>query len=367
MKTKIALIFLGLGLSLGSTYAAHGDATPLPLSNDLNVTAPNQSGVWSFGLMAVLLQPVNKGYKYATEIRTTPDVDTPGSETDTPYMLNEGYSGWFGADITYAFPGNGRDVMLAYEGLHGSSTDSTSDNYNAEVSSAYPRDFLINNLTREEISDIKAKTDTSYDAGDLVFGQKINAGYRIQLHPFMGLRYARIDVQDSFNSTLASFPSLGALGGSEQGKLESSFNGIGPRLGSDANIALGQGFAIHGRLGVSVLIGTQKYNIDYVDTFLYAEDNPNSPPTVTEVQSQDRTPETHVIPEMDARLGLSYTHNCSAMMTLGIEAGWQVTDYFQALANPSDGLDEGTPTPVRTTNMDFGLQGPYARIQLDIA
>ena len=362
MKIRISCILLGLSLSFNFAYAAHSNETPLPTSKDINVTVPNQPGIWSFGLMAVWMQPVNKGYNYASEAIEIPNLTASAGETDKSFVLNETYYGWFGADIAYAFPNNGRDISLAYEGLHGNTTDSASDNFNNDVNSLFPRDFLFGNVTGNEVTYIEAKTETRYDAGDLLLGQKMAVGRRVFLHPFMGLRYAHIDVEDSFKSILEAFPLEGSTGGTEQGEIETSFNGIGPRLGSDAAILLGKGFGIHARLGVSALIGTQKYNINYTETFL----RDTVPTSYTNVQSQDREPETHVIPEVDIRLGLNYTHPCTATMTLGVEVGWQVTDYFQALANASLFFSEA-PLTVRTTNMDFALQGPYARIQLDVA
>lgn len=56
MKTQISLVLLGLGLVCGSAYAGTV-SEPLPVSNDINVTAPDHSGMWSFGGTAVLMQP----------------------------------------------------------------------------------------------------------------------------------------------------------------------------------------------------------------------------------------------------------------------------------------------------------------------
>ncbi len=373
LKTKISLFLLGLGLTCGSIYAAHGDETPLPVSNDINVTAPEQSGIWSFGVTAVLMQPANTGYNYAD--RTNATVQFAGgnpvaepSNSTKPLVLDESYYWWFGADVSYAFPGNGRDVTLAYEGLHGTSTDSASNNYNNDVPQLSEYHLLLSAMTVYPITSIQAETDTQYDAGDLLFGQKLDVGQRIHLHPFIGLRYAHIDVNNSFKDTLEPFPITdnGYNGGNESGEIDSTFNGIGPRLGSDANVTLGNGFSVHGRLGLSALIGSQKYNESYTQTIL--TNNAFTPPTVTYTKNQDSDAETRVIPEIDGRLGLNYSHSTDSNMTLGLEAGWQVTDYFQAIANPSLVNGNGNSfTPARQGNTDFGLQGPYARLQLDLA
>lgn len=186
MKTKVSLVLLGLGLACGSAYAG-AVAEPMPVSNDINVTAPDQSGMWSFGAMAVLMQPTNKEFNYADSIS---DVfsNSPDQITVDNHRVDEGYDWWFAADVTYAFPGNGRDMTLAYEGLHGTDTDHTSvPDLNLMHSTFSGLDYLT----------AEGETDTNYDAGDLVFGQKIDVGQRIRLHPFVGLRYAHLDIDET--------------------------------------------------------------------------------------------------------------------------------------------------------------------------
>lgn len=364
MKTQMTSIFLGLSLVAASAYAAHAEETPLPLSNAVNVTAPDQAGTWSFGVTAVLLQPTNQPFIYAYQDAST-DLDAPpallGSDNSyTRLALNEGYSWWFGADVTYAFPGNGRDVILAYEGLHGTTTDEARNDFDNETAVGVTHG-LVNNITGADVTYIAAAAKTQYDAGDLVFGQNLDVGSRVRLHPFIGLRYAHIDVKDSFEDTLDPF-FQDIVSGNESGDLDSSFNGIGPRLGSDATFSLVSGFSIHGRLGLSALIGSQKYNANY--TYTQVGFSPEE--TYTDNVILDDNSKTSVIPEADARLGLSYSHIFSTGMALGLEAGWQVTNYFGVIDNPYTDYVGSTTTPAREKYTDFGLQGPYGRIQLDI-
>ncbi|MBY0378239.1 MAG: hypothetical protein K2Q33_06740, partial [Gammaproteobacteria bacterium] len=48
---------------------------------------------------------------------------------------------------------------------------------------------------------------------------------------------------------------------------------------------------------------------------------------------------------------------------LGLEAGWQVTNYFDAIQNNT----VSSTVDSSTSYTDFFMQGPYARIQLDVA
>lgn len=329
MKTKISLMLLAMGLASASAYAGTIDTTPMPVSNDINVTAPDQSGMWSFGATAVLLQPVSNDFTY---------LDTSTDNATNYHSVDQSYHWWFGADVTYAFPGNGRDVTLAYEGLHGSDSDSVVSSY---------LDFT----TLQELPlGAEGKTDTRYDAGDLTFGQKLDVGQRIRLHPFMGVRYAYIDVKNTAEYTPydASNNALGLISGTQEG----TFSGIGPRFGSDAQINLGQGFSVRGRLGLSALIGSSDPSLDYITTD-YAT-NTATP------YSFNHDSRTQVVPELDGRLGLNYTYDFNSNMALGVEAGWQAVNYFNAVAQEST-------TDGSIDHSNFALQGPYARLQLDVA
>ena len=362
MKTQISLVLLSLGLACSSAYAG-AMPEPLPVSNDINVTGPDQSGMWSFGGTVVLMQPTNKEFNYAD---VTSQIDS-GNNAHTEIDHNtvgESYHWWFGADITYAFPGNGRDVTLAYEGLHGNDTDNTA--VDGPTFPVQPT-FMHSSFTQLPYLTASGKTETNYDAGDLVFGQKMDIGHRVRLHPFVGLRYAYINTRDTAYYTGGGdvVVLFGSGTSTEDSKLENTFNGIGPRFGSDAQIDLSQGFSIRARLGLSALIGSRDVENTAVITNYAADGTVNA--VRDGVVNNDSA--TQVVPEIDGRLGLNYTHNFASNMALGFEAGWQATNYFNVIA---DQFQSGGNFPTGTTehyqeNSNFGLQGPYARIQLDIA
>ncbi len=375
MKTNISLILLGLGLVSASAYAGTVADMPMPVSNDINVTAPDQSGMWSFGGTAVFMQASNKTFDYA-DTATFSTNPPPNTVIDfNRNTVDEDYHWWFGADITYAFPGHGRDVMLAYEGLHGDSTDHTRPD---PASTA-----AVSAFSGFQYTEAKGKSETDYDAGDLVFGQKLDVGERIRLHPFIGVRYAHIDLKDTgtyAGPNTPSFSFIGATGDSvsEASKIENTFNGVGPRLGSDAEINLGQGFSIRGRLGLSALIGS--HTVDNSGVISEYDANGVFIDNVLSA-SNDSDSETRVIPEVDGRLGLNYTYNFDSNMAMGFEAGWQATNYFNvasdqrsvsgallgALFEPLGPLGAASGDTHYGSTSNFAIQGPYARLQLDIA
>jgi hypothetical protein len=69
-----------------------------------------------------------------------------------------------------------------------------------------------------------------------------------------------------------------------------------------------------------------------------------------------------VIPEADARLGVHYAFDFNEGSSFGIELGYEVTNYFNAIDVSQASVIDNT-----SHNNDFNLQGPYLRLQLDIA
>lgn len=343
-----------MGLASATAYAGTIDTAPMPVSNDINVTAPDQSGMWSFGATAVLMQSMGwSSTDYANSLSSNASLTNPNAVGSIDQnTVDQNYNWWFGADISYAFPGNGRDVMLAYEGMHSTDENSTTDNFLASPFRYSTNPFGSYNVDGGTFTGASGKIETNYDAGDLLFGQKLDVGSRIRLHPFAGIRYAHINIKGTGNYA-GSFTTIGptTFDITEEGQLDSTFNGIGPRFGSDAQVNLGQGFSVRGRLGLSALIGTRNADNSFVDSYY------NAAGTLigTDAQSADTASQTVVVPEIDGRLGLNYTYDFNSNMALGVEAGWQAENYFNATID------------VNGNASDFMLQGPYARLQLDVA
>ena len=162
--------------------------------------------------------------------------------------------------------------------------------------------------------------------------------------------YAGIDQTQSFNKVVG-----------EQ-SIKSNFQGAGPRLGSDAMVNLGNGFSLKGTLGVSLLVG----EFDAEDSAAFTEIYVSG--TYMAVQSistydHDVDTSTRVVPEADAKLAAMYHTEFNQGYGVGFEVGYQVTNYFNAIVNNT--VDDTVSTSTQYT--DFFMQGPYVRIQLDVA
>ncbi|MBY0378238.1 MAG: hypothetical protein K2Q33_06735 [Gammaproteobacteria bacterium] len=358
MLKKVTFGLIAL-LGSASALAGHADDMALPAASGVNLMAPHQEGSWSFGLQANYFEPNNDlNYAYAAQTGTNLASVTT-NETKT-YAVGSDYSWGWGADITYHFPGEGRDVTLAFTQLNSSDHDSV-DLDDSGWNSISGVGLFTSGKSRDigtpgNFDAAEGKVSTDYDAVDLTFGQVITAGSRITLHPFAGLRYAMIDYDAK--SIYTSFDTNGDVSQQFTGKLKSDFDGIGPRLGSDAAVNLGSGFSLRGTLGVSLLVGsmdvdTKSTNVQYSGTTITSQTD-----GVHDVDTN-----TRVVPEADAKLSAMYHADFNNGYGLGLEAGWQVTNYFDAIQNNT--VSSTIDTSSEYTN--FFMQGPYARIQLDVA
>lgn len=364
MLKKVTLCLMAV---LGSATALAGGPAnvPLPIASGVDLMAPHQEGSWSFGLQANYFEP-NNDFNYAIGQESVTTSGSPSTTTNhaNTYAVNSDNDWGWGADITYHFPGEGRDVTLAFTQLNTSDSNSV-DKDDAGLTSLSAAGVAIigkgRGFSNGNFDAASGHVDTNYDSVDLTFGQVITAGSRITLHPFAGVRYAYIDYKAT--GTYSEFANSGRTGSQELSALdtqtlESTFSGAGPRLGSDAAVNLGSGFSLRGTLGVSLLVGSMDVDGDYT-TANYDTGN-----VLTSTSSTDHGVDTNtrVVPEADAKLAAMYHADFNNGYGMGFEVGYQVTNYFNAIQN-------NTISTADTSSeyTDFFMQGPYARIQLDVA
>ena len=356
-KITIALI-----ATLGSASALAGniDNTPLPTNSGLNLIAPHQEGSWSFGLQANYFEPNNDfNYAVVTDSVSNSTNTVTQNQTKTAAVGTDYNWGW-GADITYHFPGDGRDVTLAFTQLNTSSSDSVDVSNN-------PAAFLmptgsVSGFNRfvQSYNESSGEVKTNYDSADLTFGQVIAIGSRITLHPFAGARYAYINYKASAAYTDLELNNNNVLAPDAIASqtLKSKFQGAGPRLGSDAAVNLGAGFSLRTTLGVSLLAGS----MDIDNTFDSAFYDGTGALIRSTTNYHDVESNTRVVPEADAKLSAMYDMDFNNGYALGLEVGYQVTNYFDAI---QDSVISTVDTSTNYTN--FFMQGPFARLQLDVA
>ncbi len=368
MLKKLTFCLMAV-LGGASAFAGHMNEA-MPAASGVNLIAPHQDGYWTFGAQANYFQPNNDfNYAYGSFTTTTNGSPTINDIQSKTFAVGSDNDWGWGVDVTYHFPGEGRDVTLAFTQLN------TSDSNSVEVgdgefatinpmlsgrSSGKGNPFGLETAFGEA----EGKVDTNYDAVDLTFGQLITVGRRVDLHPFAGLRYAYIDYKAT--GEYSNFPLIDPTINNElvgEQTLKSNFQGVGPRLGSDAMVNLGSGFSLKGTLGVSLLAG----NIDAEDSSVLTTLT-TSRGSALEIISEtiadhDVDTSMRVVPEADAKLAAMYHTEFNQGYGVGFEVGYQVTNYFNAIVNNT--VDDTVSTSTQYT--DFFMQGPYARIQLDVA
>ncbi len=111
--------------------------------------------------------------------------------------------------------------------------------------------------------DINGGTDLSYLTGDLELGYNVRPSDRFDLRLFAGLRALNSnDSQDKFGDISGGPFSGGTI--AFDGKVDTEFLGIGPRVGVDFSSRLGEGpLGFSGMLATSVLFGELKQKMSF--------------------------------------------------------------------------------------------------------
>ncbi|MHA7840388.1 MAG: Lpg1974 family pore-forming outer membrane protein [Gammaproteobacteria bacterium] len=363
MKKQVTLGLIALGLASGSALAGHPARDVLmPTATPVLVTVPEQIGSWSLGIEALYWQPTNSDFQYAL----TRSQAASGNATNNVFRTKEvesDYDWGFRLDGTYHLPVQGKDIEVSWVHFdenqvskNGSAYRTGDDSVNAVN---LPWDYLAPNLfpvdtqaiDTEEFDSIHAKSEYEYDHVDLLFGQKIQVGSRLRLHPFAGARWAEIDGK---NTATAIFNAVLADDMSQRWRFSTDFEGVGPRLGMDGDIDLGYGFGVSIRAGFSLLVGQQK------NDQIVAQNNASA--SEIEVLDHNVSSTIRLVPETDMKMGINYNHVFNQTWAIGLELGYEVSNYFDALDKSILGSFDSVGH-----STDFGWNGPYARFQVNIA
>ncbi|MBY0544130.1 MAG: hypothetical protein K2Q14_01105 [Gammaproteobacteria bacterium] len=335
MTKSITLALAMIGLSSVALAGAPGNNMVVPTGTP--VIAPDSTGTWSFGLEALYMES-NTNFQYAT-IDTSPTTDVV--DQDNQSVSNDW--NWGGeVDVSYIFPGSSRDVSASYTYLNQDGSDSVGgdtglDNVHGP---------LLTGLGSDEA---EADVDQTLNAATLTFGQLLTVGDRLSLHPFGGLQFASIDTT---NKATYEETEAGVEGVTASYKGDSDFEGIGPRAGIDASVHLGNNFSVVGTFAGALLVGNMDSHFDIDATAIPVD------------ADFDNDSYTAVVPELDAKLGLDYMHAFNPNTSMDIQVGYQVVNYFNAESN--DFGDSVFANSVNNTS-DFNYNGPYLRLQLNVA
>lgn len=364
MIKQVALALAALGLSM-SAYAAYPSDEVMPIAPPtVNVTIPQQQGSWTIGLEGFYDEVNNGDFHYANSIEPI-IVNGLVTTTDSTRESSDVDGAWGGhIDLAYNFAGDGRYVKLGYTHLTNNESTSrgripggTLNGIGIGAGTAVYQEMDPTIVLPAGVNGWDAahgRNENRYDAVDLVFGQRFDFGQKVTLDAFGGLRYASIDTRDR-----AHYEVLGTVN-HEEGilRLKSDFDGIGPRAGFNGQVRLGSGLSIVGTFAGSLIAGELSQR-DYREDDVLV--NATNALVSSDIRNNKLKDEDRIVPELDARLGVNYT-TAFQDTAVGLEVGYEVTHYFGAR-----GTNQLSYVDTVNHTSDFAMQGPYVRVQVDIA
>ncbi len=361
MKLKSMLSLFAIGIC-SSAYGGH-PAVDVIVPVMVPVTIPEQEGSWSVAAEAQYFRPSNGDFNYATTRGSDTFAVTNDFEVQNRFLVRsrDRDPDWGGRfDVKYLFPDFGRDINVVWTHYHHDDASARREN---EFLYAVASDILTPSLIGGNGNfpggwdTARPKAANQYDAVDVMWGQHFDFGPKVRLRAFGGLRYGDIQITDSVSYSAVAgnndeFFATGTL------RLQSDFQGLGPRGGMDARIRLGCHTNIVGTIAGSLLVGDldQKRYTSAVYTDQSLE-------TTSSLVSHRRLDDsTVVVPEMDARIGFNYLHPLSPDAAVLFEVGYENTHYWNGQNNSVVSY-----TDSMSHYNDVAFHGPYLRVQLDVA
>ena len=271
-----------------------------PICTPDSVTVPCKQTAWDFGIQALYLKTV---------------FDTDFAYLNAPYVVNgttrfhERTLDWgWGVRLegSYHFY-TGNDVTVNW--LHyRKETDGTKP-----IGTAAPYRML------------KALTTPQIDAVNVEMGQHVDYGQKKDIRYHAGIQWAKIQRKVNVGSNGATTTTQ-----------DSTFNGLGARIGADMSYDFNNGLSIYGNGAGTILVGKSEFNAQRFGG--------NSAGRYVGDKSA-------FVPALEAKLGAKYSY-AMANGNVTLDAGWFFEHYFNALHNYRITGD-------RMAESDFSFNGPY--------
>ena len=306
-KTAVAV------LAFGSSAVFAGSMGPV--CSAVNVTVPCETTAWDFGAKALYMKP---------------SVDSNQGEFGPLANHNPNYNWGFQIEGSYHF-NTGNDLDINWYHLSKSSTKYTG----ASAPIVVPFTASIYD-TITPVSGA-ASVDPRWDMVNIEVGQHVDFGDNKAIRFHGGAEYARLANKASLSAVNDVASTVGATTTTAVSSIYSTYsptyNGFGPRLGADMSYDWGNGLGIYANGATAILAGSSAYSASLTNV-------------ATGTSYSVSHSRTQIVPELDAKLGATYTY-AMAQGDLTLDAGWMFVNYFNVHRT------------VEGTTNDFGLQGPF--------
>ena len=155
--------------------------------------------------------------------------------------------------------------------------------------------------------------EPKWDAVNFEVGQEVDFSDIKMMRLHAGVQYARI------HNNLTASPATTATGSPLFTTYDSvTYNGFGPRFGTDLTYDIGSGLDIYGKVAGALLIGTGKQSITGYTGANYAFLN----------LTQSRS--ALMVPELEGKLGAKYDY-MMAQGDLAFDVGYMWVNYFNTV------------------------------------
>lgn len=380
-KLPVVLATAGLTASMGVFAAFPTDAAPF------QVVVPNLKSGFDITFEGLYLQPTNSDLDYATVSGFTSSGDgTTITGNVNVKTVDPDYNFGFRVGLGYTFQDSGNDVQLSW--THFDNNDSASftvpNEYVMISRLGVPFPVGIGSIIFDDDEPgfdsayASSEAKTKLDSIDLDVGQYVDIGTRLRMRMFAGLRVAQVrsDLNNHYQGMLTTeeldddelITEELTVTGYEN--FNSKFTGIGPRFGVDSAYHIGNCFGVVGHASFALLVGQTKTdtNFHYNATTLENGEFDESYDVNGYINSDDTT---RVVPVLDAKLGLDFSHEFDNGGVLTIEGGYQWTQYIDAIDRLDTGssvlepIDDGemvglsSAVNVERTTSSVGFNGPY--------
>lgn len=373
-------------------------AVAMGLASVAQAEVPSFKGGFNVGVEANYMQAYGVDSLYAYNSSTVfgvedlSNIDMIGA-TATTINNDSKYKFGFGVNVGYTIPGTGNDINLSYSQIKVTSDSTvtlpgaganfvltpTDPTYMAHITANSlspvddPFDVHNNEIYNDEgflggtvLKAAATKSEIKQRQIDLTLGQTVNVGSNMTVRFNGGVGYTKLNtdqaslyagngvyfddsleqfVQDENNETVMGL------------SYSSEFHGVGPTLGVDGTYNFGNtGFGVKAGMQTSLLVGKIKSKSE---GFLVTDDS-DFDATYADAASYASPSKSHVVPALAANLGLTYDYSLNDNYKLGLEAGYQVKNYFNAVTIVH--LEEDNQVNEVTSNLAFA--GPYLKLKL---
>jgi len=348
-------------LMFGANAFANGYKGEAPLRSP--VTIPQLKGGFDISISALFMTPSSSNLTYVSVNKTPTGSDVSMHDYDSTYDITPDENWGFILDLGYVFPNTAHDVRLDWMAFHSNYSNQLKVIGQAGMSTNVVFFPTSNEVLLSNSDYAKATATINYklDALDLTFGQYLNIYQRLQIRVFTGLRYARIDsdmqaVYIANWNTSSSEPSGGAF----NGNINSSFNGLGPMIGTRADFDLGKGLGLAGSFDIALLASQLSFNANQI----IHENTVGTPEVITNALNWGT--QQIVAPAFDAKFGMNYQYQFNNGTQLIGELGYQVSQYIDVIEQ----MDRGSGTTIEpyfsTDVTNFDLRGPYLTLRVKV-